>query len=277
MALFGCCLMLGTPSNGEHMCRSHFGAKSRSAFSTPVMADEDFDFDVAESVGPTPSPAKSQSGRKAGGSSAGSSMGGGQSVDRFCIFGDCDDVQKKGSRFCHHHTCHFANMRAQVAVKHGVEGAKTWTEQCKNDEFAISQVQYMSKQCIASSAFKRKPLIAWAEWQEMFGIELSKTETSQTAPFEEQEWILRQVGKYGRDKAHMESEWKQHVASSWKRDNNGFKGAIRLWLPKKQFIDNSKKTFITSGTQERSSALKNPNDIDRDALRRQSSEHICLM
>ena len=92
-------------------------------------------------------------------------------MDQFCIFGNCDDQKKKkkGSRFCHHHTCHWANMRAQVQAKHGAEGAKTWTEQCKNDEFAISQVQYMSRQCIASVAYK---------WQEMFGIELSKTETS---------------------------------------------------------------------------------------------------
>lgn len=256
------------------MSRSHFGAKCRISSCTLVMADEDFDLEVAEIGVATPSPAKSQSGRQAGGSSVGSSIGGTLTVDQFCIYGNCDDQKKKGSRFCHHHTCHWANMRAQVQAKHGAEGAKTWTEQCKNDEFAISQVQYMSRQCIASSAYKRKPLIAWAEWQEMFGIELSKTETSQTAPFEEQEWILRQVGKFGREKADMESEWKQHVASSWKRDNNGFKGAMRLWFPKKQFIDNSKKTFITSGTQERSSAHKNPNDVDRDALRRQSSQHI---
>ena len=70
----------------------------------------------------------------------------------------------------------------------------------------------------------------------------------------------------------MEEEWKRKVAGPYKRDYDGYQGAIRLWLPAYEYEENSKTQFIQGSSVEKSKQKKNPQDWETDAFRAHALE-----
>ena len=54
--------------------------------------------------------------------------------------------------------------------------------------------------------------------------------------------------------------WNEREAEGWKRDRKGYRGCLRLWLPKGEFIDRQQERFIDEGAQEGSSRKKKIRD-----------------
>ena len=145
-------------------------------------------------------------------------------------------------------------------------------ERCKDLEFANGQIEYMASRSIGLPMFSRAPLIDFVQWEQEFGSLVQKKDAAQLRPFEETEWILRQVNKFGRDKEAMKEEWKQKLAGHWRRDQNGYKGATRLWLPAKEMEEKSHISYIKGGAKELSKPKKNPKEFEKEAFRRHAVE-----
>ena len=72
--------------------------------------------------------------------------------------GRCDQFQKRGSRFCHTHNCHYEAMAWQAKVE-GVEVKRLFTESMKDDTVAASEVEKFSRENAGVAKHKRKGLI----------------------------------------------------------------------------------------------------------------------
>eukprot|EP00913_Durusdinium_trenchii_P011745 g11031.t1 len=227
------------------------------------MADPDFDFDVPATEGSS-----------VGGASAKRS-GKSQASDgkpKICLFPGCDSDPKANRRHCGHHHRHLDNMRNQIMKEKGAESVKIWVEKCKDPDFANSQIEYMAKKCVGLAMFARAPLIDFVQWEQEFGVMVSTKSANQTQPFEEEQWILRQVNKFGRQREDMVVEWKQKLAGPWKRDYLGYKGALRLWLPAKEFEEKAETNFIKGASHEVSKQKKKPKQFETEAFRAHAKE-----
>ncbi|CAE7630094.1 unnamed protein product [Symbiodinium necroappetens] len=182
-------------------------------------------------------------------SSRASSSAAGEPKIKLCAFWACDEDCKQGRRHCSHHNRHLDNARNQVAKQKGEQAAKAFVEKCKDIDFANKQVEYMAKRSIALPMFAHQPLIDFAQWEQEFG-----------------------VNKYGRNKQEMYSEWKQKVAGPWRRDNNGWKGAMRLWLPSREYEAASTSRFAKGASHEVSRGKKAPKAGDLAAFRAHAGE-----
>ena len=89
-----------------------------------------------------------------------------------------------------------------------------------------------------------------------------------TEPWEEEEYIIRQVSKFGRTRAVAKRMWDEHAQGDAKRDNEGPGGVLRLWLPKKEFKLQQKETFTEGAAEEGSDRIKKATASDRDGFRR---------
>ena len=216
-------------------------------------------------------PPESSSASLKSSSTAGSSAADKRKV-KLCGFPGCDLDCKSGRRHCSHHNRHLDNSRNQVAKKYGPEGLKAFSDMCRDIEFANSQIEYMAKKSIGLAMFARAPLIDFVEWEQKFGVLIEKKEAVQTRPFEERQWVLRQVRKFGRDEKQMTEEWKRKIAGPYKRDYDGYQGAFRLWLPALEFEENSKKQFVQGSSVEKSKQKKTPQDWEMDAFRAHALE-----
>ena len=54
-----------------------------------------------------------------------------------------------------------------------------------------------------------------------------------TEPFEKEQFIIREMQKYGRTRDRAALKWAAHEKQGFKRDHDGDEGQMRLWLPSK--------------------------------------------
>ena len=186
-------------------------------------------------------------------------------VDPFCIMPRCDDEKKNKSKFCRFHSCHLDNLK-HAASKESDAQKEAVAEALKDDGKAVDMIAAWSTKNVASGLFKGN-LVDWAEWNSRFGLRTSIIEGTRTVPFEKTQFVLRQKNKFGRTDEEAVSMWNEREAEGWKRDRKGYRGCLRLWLPKGEFIDRQQERFIDEGAQEGSSRKKKIRDSDRDALR----------
>ena len=223
------------------------------------------------SAAPAPEPSVSGgAGSRASKSSA--STAGSKGRAKLCGFPSCDEDSKCGRRHCGHHHRHLDNARNQVIRVKGEAAGKAFVEKCKNIEFANGQIEHMMKLSVGLPMFARAPMIDFVKWEQEFGVLVETTNASQLRPFEEGQWIIKQVTKFGRDKEEMKEAWKQKLAGPWRRDHLGYNGCIRLWLPALEFEQKANTQFVKGAAKEESKIKKNPKDFEIDAFRRHATE-----
>jgi hypothetical protein len=86
---------------------------------------------------------------------------------------------------------------------------------------------------------KRQALINWTEFNKSYGEKLEQGDHTLGAPYEKEQWILRQVNKLGRKRETAETLGPRSV----QRDNLGFAGGVRLWLPKAEYSEKVHSKF----------------------------------
>ena len=238
------------------------------------MGDEDFEIPVAppDTDSSVKAGSKRTSNARSSRSSRASSSAAGEPRIKLCAYWTCDEDCKVGRRHCTHHNRHLDNARNQVAKQKGEEAAKAWVERCKDIEFANKQVAYMARKSIALPMFAHQPLIDFVEWEQEFGVLVQKKEAVDTEPYEEEQWIIEQVNKFGRNRQEMVNEWKQKIAGPWRRDNNGWKGALRLWLPAREYEEASTSKFAKGASHEKSKGKRTPKAGDLAAFRGHAGE-----
>ena len=120
----------------------------------------------------------------------------------------------------------------------------------------------------ANPESKRKPLINWTELNKKHGVTMQKSDHTQNAPYEKDQWIIRQVSKSGRTKEVATAAWQNYEGIAIvKRDHLGFNSLLRLWLPKGQFEDVAKINFIEGSVVQGSDRKKSPKAECVESLR----------
>ena len=108
----------------------------------------------------------------------------------------------------------------------------------------------------------RKALINWTEFNKSYGEKLEQGDHTIDAPYEKEQWILRPRNKLGRNREVAETAWVGFLGPRLvQRDNLGFAGGLRLWLPKGEYSEKVHSTF-TQGAAVQSSDRKSNPDAD---------------
>ena len=209
-----------------------------------------------------------------GSSYCGSTTAGGRrgrkEVQKICLVPECDEMKKPNSKWCRHHSCHADNCK-YAASKKSEEQKQAVLDGFKDDNKATEMILAWQEKNIASGLFKNG-VVDWAEWNSKFGLRVSIVDTSRKKPYEKLEFIIRQKNKFGRSDEEAKNMWNEAEAGSWKRDYKGYRGQLRLWLPKGEFQDRKREQYIDEGAVEGSNRKKGAKEADRDAMRQHVNE-----
>ncbi len=138
-----------------------------------------------------------------------------------CIY-ECVETRKKHSRHCARHTRAVENMRYQ-AEQNSPEQLAAFNKKCLEDMDAANDSigDFCSREA-ANPESKRKPLINWTELNKKHGVTMQKSDHTQNAPYEKDQWIIRQVSKFGRTKEVATAAWQNYEGIAIvKRDHFG--------------------------------------------------------
>ena len=183
----------------------------------------------------------------------------------------CPRKAKAKGRFClevHHPVFDAMRYAANLApAPKGFQGKTQldiFNEYMKDEETAKNEVlDYYAKNPVMKKYARRIPFD--------FGV-LNKrilaarqvTEGSRLYPFEYKEFCIRQTTKYGRTEEEAEEMWKAAKRMGAKRDEDGYKGQLRLWLLKSEWKDNLKILQKSSELKQSTSQLKGLGAADLD-------------
>ena len=224
-----------------------------------VMAD---DFDLADEFDGMATPKATGTPQKNKGKHGHGDGGNSGNKQEPCLMPLCPDPRKRGARFCPRHHSFYENLRNQ-AVNAGDKQLDAFNSKMSSPDVAIEEVGKHAANNISVGTKKHKSKVNWAEWNQRYGITLSTTDGTRLTPFEKEQWIRRQVHKFGRERDMAEKMWAQHEACGAKRDWLGFGGSVRLWLLKEEYEDLAKTKFIEGVAKENSDSVNNPHEKHR--------------
>lgn len=187
-----------------------------------------------------------------------------------CLFPRCDLDQKKGSRWCSLHDCHYQNLR--YAQEHDtVYGSKErrikWVESMKDPQHAIKELENHAAKNAGVAKWKnsnKQHLVA--QWEEQTGHRIRDEKGKQRQPFEQEEWIRKNVNEKGWDRQYCEEQWGEYLAENTKRDYKGRRGEVRLWLVGLEYDADIKEKYMDQAATTKSEEIKNPKAEEMYAL-----------
>ena len=147
---------------------------------------------------------------------------------------------------------------------------KNYMLKLKFKEFACQEIAEEEKNNPSSLRIgnkKRKNPIDWAAKEERWSRSNEKAHTFRGKPYEKRQFEIKQCGEFGRTLMEAQDIWRGWEISNCDRDNKGYKGQLRLWIPDEEFKDMTKRLAHTVGSVEMGHQLKNAWAGDRDALR----------
>lgn len=184
-----------------------------------------------------------------------------------CLIPSCGEPKKGGAKFCLQHNSFVDVMRYQAKTQGKDQLAKLNTV-LADDIRAIDEVESYAAKVALTPDCRRKPLINWVEFNERYIQSLSKGSYTTMPPYERMEWILEQVRRFGRDQEEMKQEWRAHEANELvRRDWNGYKGQVRLWLQSAEYEKKGVTQMIEGSTTQGGDRRKNPKEATVDALK----------
>ena len=84
-----------------------------------------------------------------------------------------------------------------------------------------------------------------AHWESRFGIKIFDKEGVVTQPFEQEQWIIRRMTKFGWSRDNAQNEWNCEEAGNTRLDWLGNGRQMRLWLKKSEYADKGKEKSTT--------------------------------
>jgi hypothetical protein len=130
-------------------------------------------------------------------------------------------------------------MRYQASQR-GAAQLAVFTKMMSSSLVATEEILKFAAVSAAIPDAKRKALINWTLFNKSYGEKLEQGDHTLDAPYEKEQWIPRQVSKLGRKRETAETAWVSFLgARSVQRDNLGFAGGLRQWLPKGEYSEKS--------------------------------------
>ena len=119
---------------------------------------------------------------------------------QICLMPNCNNPQKKKSKWCNLHNCHFDNLK--YAIEHSKNGSKekrvAWCEEMKDVNKAIAAITQHAEVNAGISKWKNtNKQHLNLEWQEESGARLNQAKGQRLKPFEKEEFVIKHVTKKG--------------------------------------------------------------------------------
>ena len=195
-----------------------------------------------------------------------------------CICPGCPFPKYQGSRFCSaaNHKKAWDNMVYQRKSRKDItdEDRKNFDESMKDDGIAGKAVLEFSRD--NPPEMKRKGLVDFARFERVKGHRLSNKTSAGNVPMTEKAFYKHCENVLGLSEEESQEYWREFDNDkSLQRDNNGFRGAERLWLPLHEMESKERDHFVENRAVEGSGDIKAPTIEDRRILEAGKS-FICL-
>ena len=179
----------------------------------------------------------------------------------------CEEAPAANSRFCkdHKRSCDAMSYQAKHS---GEERAQEIFDELFADDSRIGPaVKEFSLQNPPTQKYKRKQLIDWVAFRRAYGVKMTQRDRSGDLPKAYKEFKIWCVNKKGLTDDQAKDWWKKLLDDpTVDRDNDGFGGAFRLWIPNaKQSRDRLRDSYIDNRQEEGSAVEKKPKPSDAQA------------
>ena len=122
-------------------------------------------------------------------------------VPQICLMPHCQQLQKKKSRWCPLHNCHFDNLKYYMEhnkTNGSKENRIAWCEEMKDVNKAIAAITQQEEKYAGISKWKNTSKQHLdLTWQEDSGSRLNQARGVLKKPFEKEEYVIRQTTKKG--------------------------------------------------------------------------------
>ena len=137
-----------------------------------------------------------------------------------CAIHECVELKKRHSKHCVRHTRAVENMRYQAEQESPEQIAAL--NRVEDMDAANDSIGDFCSREAANPESKRKPLVNWTELNKKHGVTMRKSDHTQNAPYEKDQWIIRQVSKFGSTKEVATAAWQNYEGIAIvKRDHFG--------------------------------------------------------
>ena len=186
-----------------------------------------------------------------------------------CICPGCPFPKYAGSRFCAtaDHKKGWDNMLYQRKNRKDItdEDRKNFDESMKDDGVAGKAVLEFSRD--NPPEMKRKGLVDFARFERVKGHRLSSKTSAGNVPMTEKAFYKHCENVLCLSEEEASEFWLEFDSDkSLQRDNGGFRGAERLWLPLHEMQSKERDHFVENRAVEGSGDIKAPSTEDRKIL-----------
>ena len=245
--------------------RPHAPLQDKTRPSARVLQMEEHDFG-APAQPAAAAKAKAKAKAKASGEKKSGGGGGSRPAKLPCLC--CPELRHANTRFCKTHKRGFDSMAYQ-AKKSPVEGAEEAFQKAMQDDFtAKSEVLKFCELNPPDQRYARKQFIDWAQFKQTHGQRTEVTDRSKCKPMWEGEFLLWAKNVKALPQAEAEHWWKEYLNNPRiERDNDGYKGRQRLWIPAGESKLTDKSKFSESVAEQGNKSLKEPSAEDVQMLK----------
>ena len=186
-----------------------------------------------------------------------------------CICPGCPWPKYSGSRFCAEgdHKKAWDNMVYQRRSRKdiGEDDKKNFDESMKDDGFAGKAVLEFSRD--NPPEMRRKGLVDFARFERVKGQRLGNKASTGDVPMTEKAFHKHCENVLGLEVDEAQDLWKEYYSDKTiARDNNGFRGSERLWLPLHEMQSKEREHYVDNRVVEASGDIKAPSMQDRKIL-----------
>ena len=187
-----------------------------------------------------------------------------------CICPGCSFPKYPGSRFCStgEHKRAYDNMMYQRRSRKDVTEAQkaAFDQEMKDDGFAGKAVLAFSKD--NPPEMRRKGLVDFTKFVRVYGERCGSKSVKGRVPMTEKAFYKHCENVLGLTEEEAKEAWEEYQADPLtEKDNEGFRGSERLWLPVSEVRSKEREHYVDNQVQEGSGDIKAPSAEDRKMLK----------
>ena len=195
----------------------------------------------------------------------------------------CDRYAKTNGRFClEEHNPVYDAMRYQAmqsklprikGYPRGTTQLDLFNRRMASDAVAKDEIALFQQENPPGKRFARKGWVNFACFNQRLASSSSKVDGYRLEPFEKEQFILRQQNQYGRPRDIGIAMWHDAYRSGCTRDNEGYKGEERLWLPGGEWLDFLKTLSKSREVEQTTGQLKHVDESELAEWERNLQNH----
>ena len=186
-----------------------------------------------------------------------------------CICPNCPFPKYPGSRFCaaNDHKKAWDNMVYQRRSRKNIsdEEKKAFDDAMKDDSHAGKAVDAFARD--NPPEMRKKGLVDFTQFLRITGERVGRKDSRGEVPMTERAFYKHCENVLGLDEAESKEMWREYDQDvQIERDNKGFRGALRLWIPAHEVKSQDREHYVDNRVVEGSDTIKAPSLEERKIL-----------